>query len=173
MDQAMLSADCGRCAGLCCVALTFDRSSLFGFDKRAGEVCRHLQPDCRCRIHAELERRGFAGCARYDCLGAGQRVTQEIFGGRSWRTHPELLRPMLEAFRALRLVHGQLLLLREAGQLRLTPRQRRRRKALLHALQPEPGWSPAALLRFEAGTLPAETRRFLRSLRSGVTSGNR
>jgi hypothetical protein len=165
MDDALLHADCSRCVGLCCVALAFDRSSLFAFEKRAGEVCRHLRADCRCGIHEQLELRGLAGCVRYDCLGAGQRVTQQIFGGRTWRQYPELLRPMLDAFRALRLVHELLLLLREAGRLPLTAHQHRLRLRLLEVLHPASGWTSASLADFERGQRPTEARAFFAALK--------
>ena len=42
-----LTADCGRCFGLCCVALPFSRSADFAYDKPAGEPCVNLQPDSR------------------------------------------------------------------------------------------------------------------------------
>lgn len=168
MDDAMLRADCQRCAGLCCVALAFDRSSLFAFDKQAGEPCRHLQVNFRCGIHSALALRGFAGCATYDCAGAGQRVTQEVFGGRSWRHAPELLRPMLEAFRALRTVHESILLLRQAGHLQLSPRQSHVLSRMLLALQPADGWSLRSLMAFERGPLPGQIAAFLTTLKTAV-----
>jgi hypothetical protein len=62
--------------GLCCVLLPFSRSADFAFDKPAGEPCRHLTPEYRCRIHETLYAEGMRGCAAYDCFGAGQSVTQ-------------------------------------------------------------------------------------------------
>ena len=37
-----LTADCSKCAALCCVAMAFDKGDMFGCDKVAGEVCKHL-----------------------------------------------------------------------------------------------------------------------------------
>jgi hypothetical protein len=71
-----LTADCSRCVGLCCVVLRFARSADFAFDKPAGEPCRHLASDHRCRIHSRLAEAGMRGCVAYDCFGAGQAVTQ-------------------------------------------------------------------------------------------------
>ncbi len=70
-----LLADCSRCVGLCCVLLPFRRSADFAFDKAAGEACRHLAGDHRCRIHTTLLDDGMRGCVAYDCFGAGQEVT--------------------------------------------------------------------------------------------------
>jgi hypothetical protein len=71
-----LAADCARCVGLCCVLLPFQQSADFAFDKAAGEPCRHLTPEHRCRIHEQLYAEGMRGCVAYDCFGAGQSVTQ-------------------------------------------------------------------------------------------------
>ncbi len=78
---------------MCCVALAFDRSPLFAYDKPAGEPCANLSATGRCAIHTERAAKGFAGCEAYDCLGAGQAVTQgQARRGRSWRDDPALLR---------------------------------------------------------------------------------
>ena len=38
-----LTADCSRCAGLCCVLPAFAASADFAVDKPAGTPCRHLR----------------------------------------------------------------------------------------------------------------------------------
>jgi hypothetical protein len=103
-DAASLRADCSRCIGLCCVLLAFDRGPLFGFDKPPGQPCRHLDASDRCAIHPAREARGFTGCARYDCLGAGQAVTA-MFEGRSWRDDAVTMREMYDAFVRVREAH--------------------------------------------------------------------
>lgn len=133
-DDAMFRGDCGRCAGLCCVALSFDRGPLFALDKPAGKACPHLSPDCRCSIHAERAARGFAGCTAFDCRGAGQLATA-LFNGLSWRDNDAVHRQMLRAF-------GLLL---EIQRLRLVLRRLDRRD-VLGRLEPEDGWTLAALL---------------------------
>ena len=85
MDEvADLRADCARCSALCCVALPYAASADFAYDKPAGRPCRHLDGHA-CSIHAELPQRGFPGCTVFDCLGAGQQVTQHTYGGLTWR----------------------------------------------------------------------------------------
>ena len=134
MDDASFRGDCDRCAGLCCVALSFERGPLFALDKPAGEACPHLRADCRCSIHAERAARGFAGCASFDCRGAGQLATA-LFNGLGWRDSDAVRRQMLRAF-------GLLL---EIQRLRLVlPRLGRR--DLLRPLEPDGGWTLAALL---------------------------
>ena len=100
-----LGADCDSCVGLCCVALTFVRSADFAFDKPAGEPCRHLDGDRLCTIHDRLRPSGFKGCTVYDCFGAGQKVTQQLFDGRSWRAEPGLGPQMFAAFSVVRRLH--------------------------------------------------------------------
>lgn len=81
----VLSADCSRCDGLCCVLLSFRRSADFGGDKQAGTPCHHLDAGDRCGIHDSLRHTGWSGCASFDCFGAGQHLTHTTYAGRHWR----------------------------------------------------------------------------------------
>lgn len=110
MRRPDLVPDCGSCAGVCCVAPSFEASEDFAFDKPAGTRCPNLQRDHRCAIHAELTVRGFSGCAIYDCHGAGQRATRAFSG-----EHQESERN--EAFLVLRAVCELLWLATEAVKL--------------------------------------------------------
>ncbi|MER6091891.1 pentapeptide repeat-containing protein [Streptomyces bluensis] len=110
-----LRADCSRCFGLCCVALPFTASADFAVDKAAGEPCANLREDFRCGIHTELRQKGFTGCTVYDCFGAGQKVSQVIFGGRDWRTGSRAdARRMFDVFPVVRQLHELLRYLTEA-----------------------------------------------------------
>jgi hypothetical protein len=109
-----LQADCARCLGLCCVALPFARSADFAVDKPAGTPCTNLQADFRCGIHSALRGRGFAGCTVFDCLGAGQKVSQVTFGGRDWRDDDATARRMFAVFPLVRQLHELLVYLAEA-----------------------------------------------------------
>ncbi|MGW3917557.1 pentapeptide repeat-containing protein [Streptomyces sp. NPDC005070] len=110
-----LRADCGRCFGLCCVALPFSRSADFAIDKGAGEPCPNLRDDSRCGIHTRLRPAGFTGCTVYDCFGAGQHVSQVTFGGEDWRSGPkERARLMFDVFPVVRHLHELLRYLNEA-----------------------------------------------------------
>jgi uncharacterized protein YjbI with pentapeptide repeats len=114
-DRADLRGDCGRCFGLCCVALPFAASADFARDKDAGKPCPNLREDHRCGIHARLRTEGFTGCTVYDCFGAGQKVSQVTFGGRDWRTGgPEHARRMFDVFPVVRQLHELLWYLSEA-----------------------------------------------------------
>lgn len=109
-----LRADCASCVGLCCVALAFPRSADFAFDKEAGDPCTHLQDDFRCGIHPVLRERGFKGCTVFDCLGAGQKVTQVTFAGQGWREVPQSRELMFATFQVMRPLHELLWYLNEA-----------------------------------------------------------
>src|SRR6266581_794842 len=114
-DLAELRGDCGRCFGLCCVALPFAASADFAIDKPAGKPCPNLQGDHRCGIHAKLRQKGFTGCTVYDCFGAGQKVSQLTFAGQDWRTAGrEQSRRMFDVFPVVRQLHELLWYLTEA-----------------------------------------------------------
>jgi hypothetical protein len=110
------------------VAPAFAKSSDFAINKPAGTACPNLGDDFRCGIHERLEPRGFPGCVVFDCFGAGQRITQETFGGRDWRSAPELAGPMFAMLPIVRQLHELMWLLTEALELpeaaRIHPRLR-------------------------------------------------
>ncbi|SDE55431.1 Pentapeptide repeat-containing protein [Blastococcus fimeti] len=112
-----LSADCSHCAGLCCVAPAFAASADFAIDKPAGTPCPNLRDDFRCGIHDRLRPAGFPGCTVFDCFGAGQRITQQTFGGRSWRESPELAAAQFAVMPVMRQLHEVLWHLAEAATL--------------------------------------------------------
>ncbi|WP_354638656.1 pentapeptide repeat-containing protein [Kitasatospora camelliae] len=109
-----LLSDCGSCFGLCCVALAFSASSDFAANKDAGTPCRNLRDDFRCGIHRDLRQQGYRGCTVFDCFGAGQKVSQSTFDGRSWREHPETAERMFQVFPVMRQLHELLWYLAEA-----------------------------------------------------------
>jgi uncharacterized protein YjbI with pentapeptide repeats len=113
-DPGALRADCSSCFGLCCVVPTFVASADFALSKPAGTPCPNLRDDFGCGIHSDLRPSGFAGCTVYDCFGAGQRVAQLTFGGRDWRSVPEVADEMFAVFPVMRHLHELLWYLTEA-----------------------------------------------------------
>ncbi|MFD6953467.1 hypothetical protein A6A08_19010 [Nocardiopsis sp. TSRI0078] len=109
-----LRADCASCFGLCCVALPFAASTDFAVSKEAGEPCGNLTRDFRCGVHSQLRERGFSGCTVFECFGAGQKVSQATFSGRSWREAPETADTMFEVFPVMHRLHELLWYLAEA-----------------------------------------------------------
>jgi hypothetical protein len=169
---AELAADCSACQALCCVALPFERSEWFAFDKAAHVPCAQLSQHSRCAIHARLREHGQAGCEAYDCYGAGQRVCAELFAGRSWRSEPALLPAMCEALPRLRDVHELRLLLHEASRLELPSAPRAEQQRLLARLEPTHGFTPARLAELDLDGLRREVAALLRSLR-GLAAAHR
>jgi hypothetical protein len=159
------SPKCEDCAALCCVMLPFDGGEDFGFDKAGGLACKHLKGHA-CSIHANLAEQGFAGCLRYDCLGAGQRVVQEVFAGQSWRSDASLLGPMEQAFRAMRRLHEDHALLEAAARLPLTGDEDAKRLKLLADLGVGDRQTQASLSAYETGPKPRAVRDFLAQLKA-------
>ncbi|MDI6097916.1 pentapeptide repeat-containing protein [Actinoplanes sp. NEAU-A12] len=64
----------------------------------------------------------------FDCFGAGQRITQDTFGGRDWRSAPELAGDMFALLPVVRQLHELMWYLTEALKLddarRLHPKLR-------------------------------------------------
>jgi Pentapeptide repeats (8 copies) len=119
MGERVLEADCASCAGLCCVAPAFAASSDFAIDKPPGRPCPNLAKEggFGCTIHDRLVPSGFKGCVVFDCFGAGQRITQETFGGRTWRDHPAIAGDMFDLLQLVRQLHELMWLLTEALEL--------------------------------------------------------
>jgi hypothetical protein len=92
-------ADCSKCCGLCCVVPCFRSIQGFREDKRAEVPCVNLVSGHRCSIHATRELLGYSACRGFDCFGAGQWITQDLFNGASWSDAPDLAQPMFQAYR--------------------------------------------------------------------------
>nr|WP_320142063.1 hypothetical protein [uncultured Cohaesibacter sp.] len=168
MTETLLKPDCETCAALCCICLAFDKSDDFPINKPNGEPCPQLS-DCQtCKIYEEREQQGYRGCMHFDCLGAGQRVTQEVFGGRNWRDDPKLVDPMTRAFVIMLKVHELLGLLDAASRLPLTYEEMDRYDALMSDLEPPEGWTEELLEGFEGQGTEKAVHAFLKSLRHHV-----
>ncbi|SPF80751.1 hypothetical protein [Pseudoprimorskyibacter insulae] len=154
-----VKGDCANCAALCCIGLAIDKGTRFAIDKPAGVPCPNLDGHL-CRIHADLDARGFGGCTAYDCQGAGQRVTQELFDGADWQDDPRLIAPMMDAFRDLRTLHQMLALL--AVILPRLPEDDARKISDLAAPMMEP-LTPATAKALATGPLPDQIKSALRA----------
>lgn len=102
MGKLPTRSDCDNCAALCCIAYPSDDMPGFAARKEGGEPCPKLDACGRCTIYDRRKDEGFAGCLAFECFGAGQYVTQALFGSRDWRDDPDLLAPMIECFLAVR-----------------------------------------------------------------------
>lgn len=162
VEAPELNADCSRCAGLCCVLLPLRRSTDFAADKQAGRPCGHLDPADRCGIHDGLRERGWAGCASYDCFGAGQLLTERTYAGRHWRdADGEALAEMGQVLTVVRQLHEMLAHLAEVERRSPDPGARRLAAELVELSHGQ----PADVL---AVDLPAVRRRVSPVLRAAT-----
>ncbi|MDQ0430475.1 uncharacterized protein YjbI with pentapeptide repeats [Planomicrobium stackebrandtii] len=133
-DSTTFQADCANCFGLCCVALAFTASSDFPVDKAAGVPCKNLEDDFCCGIHRNLRLSGYSGCTVFDCLGAGQKVSQQTFGGISWKDRPQSAQQMFQVLPVMQQLHEMMLYLTQAierhGKGELETELRKSRKAI-------------------------------------------
>ncbi|WP_181034559.1 hypothetical protein [Arthrobacter sp. 08Y14] len=140
LDRQSLRPDCGNCFALCCTALGFSRTSDFAINKPAGTPCQNLNSDFSCTIHDILRPRGFHGCTVFDCFGAGQHVSQNLFQGISWKADPETAKDMFPAFKVVRQLHEMLWYLAEAAGRTFDPdtshQINERRRAIEDAMGP-------------------------------------
>lgn len=116
LGRDTLRPDCGNCFALCCTAFGFARSADFAIDKPAATPCPNLDQDFSCTIHDRLRPRGFRGCTVFDCFGAGQAVSRQLFAGISWRDAPDSRQDMFAAFKVMRQLHEMLWHLAEAQE---------------------------------------------------------
>lgn len=161
-----LTSDCSQCAGLCCVSFPFDTSEAFAYDKRGDEPCRHLNEAFGCNIHEARQENGFAGCLVFECYGAGQRVTQDLFGGRTWKEDPALLAPMGRAIRKMRQMHEFLNLLSTALSLDLPEAIKADIQVLIQDICPDTPFTTEGLESLDLVDLELRVQMTLQSLRA-------
>ncbi|MFD2925325.1 pentapeptide repeat-containing protein [Halobacillus naozhouensis] len=115
-----LKSDCKNCFGLCCVALPYAESADFPVNKDRGQPCQHLCANHLCSIHDQLREKGFRGCVTYECFGAGQHVSQNIFNGNNWRKESDRAKEMFAIFPIVQQLHEMLWYLMQALGLKET-----------------------------------------------------
>lgn len=147
-ERAELRADCARCSGLCCVALPYAKSAEFAFDKPAGRPCRHLD-HFSCAIHAQLSARGFSGCTVFDCLGAGQQVTQHTYGGTTWLDRPQQAGEIFAVFMIMRQLQELRWYLHQADRRDQPAEVRRRVQGFAERTREVSRMPPEELLRYD------------------------
>ena len=108
--------------------------------------------------HADLLGAAMGGCVAYECFGAGQRVSQETYGGATWRSHPGTARRMFAVFGVVRRLHEMLVLL---GQVPDSERLRDRVDALADG-------SPEQLLALDLDAVAEPVGRALRAHSAAV-----
>ncbi|MFZ2528522.1 MAG: pentapeptide repeat-containing protein [Rhodococcus sp. (in: high G+C Gram-positive bacteria)] len=156
-----LRADCSRCFALCCAAFGFTRSTDFAEDKPAGTPCRHLGADHSCTVHDGLLARGFRGCAAFDCFGAGQVVSQRVFGAAGPHPDPRTMRQMFAVFPIVKQLHEMIRHLYEAQDRTYDPDTARAAGDLAAHLTEQGCGDAAALLSIDTETLHSQVAAIL------------
>ncbi|KAA0955422.1 pentapeptide repeat-containing protein [Sporosarcina sp. ANT_H38] len=164
-----LTADCTKCFGLCCTALNIVASSDFPINKPAGTPCVNLQSDYGCQIHSNLRKRGFKGCTVFDCLGAGQVVSQVTFKGQSWRDNPEIGTKMFQVFPIMQQIHEMIAYAAEALSYDIPHALSKKLSVQLKEVQKLTNFDAEQLLsldivmyRFPLNKLLSETSKYIR-----------
>jgi hypothetical protein len=147
------------------VALHIEKSPSFAIEKPAGAPCPNLDSRHHCRIHNDLDARGFGGCIAYDCLGAGQRVIAEVHDGASWRDNFESLPAISLDFAKMREIHASLQLLHTATQLDLPPHKHTEIAEVMARLCPIEPWTRESFDQFDAPREIAAAQILLLSLK--------
>lgn len=168
LDQQSLRADCRNCFALCCTALGFTRSADFAIDKPAETPCTNLASDFSCTIHDKLRPRGFRGCTVFDCFGAGQNVSQNLFEGTSWKTNPEIKQDMFAAFKITRQLHEMLWYLAEASRRTYDPEIKHETLTLRAGIEHSMNGDLSTLLGLDVNGLHAQVRSLLMKVSEGV-----
>lgn len=172
-QRQSLRADCSTCFALCCTAFGFSRSADFPIDKPAGSPCRNLADDFSCTIHDRLRPRGFRGCTVFDCFGAGQNVSQKLFGGTSWVDDPDTKAEMFSTFAAVRQLHEMLWYLAEAQAKTFDPDTSTRALDLRLTIERVIGGTSAEVLALDLQRLHARVRETLVDVSEEVRAGYR
>jgi hypothetical protein len=168
VDENTFTADCEKCFGLCCTALSFERSSQFGHDKPGGQACQYLAADFRCRIHERREDLGYGGCEAFDCMGAGQRASA-AFAALNWQRDGAVTRRLHARFSQLLLLQEMRQALTTAQSLEISASQHAQRQDLLDRVAAEAD-SMASDVTTTAQVVLGESRGFLKSLAGSLVS---
>ncbi|MEE2523764.1 pentapeptide repeat-containing protein [Pseudarthrobacter sp. J75] len=171
LPSPALRPDCANCFALCCTAFGFSRSADFAVDKPPATPCANLADDFSCTIHASLPARGFRGCTVFDCFGAGQAVSQQLFDGVSWRANPSSRTEMFAAFGIVRQLHEMLWHLDEAGRRTFDPDLAADAYNLSHTISAVTRGAVRDLLTFDVGALHVRVRNLLMEVSEEVRAG--
>ncbi len=154
-------SDCDQCFGLCCTALPFAKSTDFAFDKEGGTPCTNLQLNYRCGIHQDLREKGLKGCTVYDCFGAGQKVSQIIYKGKDWRSHPATAKEMFTVFPIVQQIQEMIWYLHEALALEATTSFHNELRVQIEECECLTRESPENILRINVPELRANVNKLL------------
>lgn len=172
-----LKPECGKCFGLCCVALYFSKEDGFPTNKKAGSRCPNLKPDFHCAVHNKLGTLGLKGCIAYECFGAGQKVSKVTFGGQDWRKNPASADLMFDVFLVMRQLHEITWYLTESLSLTQTAPIKEDIREAIYETQQITQSTPHVLMEFNLSGHRAKINVLLKQasklVRSELSCGNK
>lgn len=127
-------------------SITLPKICRFPDDKESGEPCRHLRKDFLCKVHDQLRERGFHGCVSYECFGAGQKVSQLIYAGNDWRTHPSTSEEMFRVFPVVQQLQEMMVYVNQCMQLEETAPFLKQLGELYDTISTQTHQSPAEIM---------------------------
>ena len=101
--MSKFSYDCSKCAAFCCIALGYEKSDQFPYDKPQNERCKNLNNCDECTIHDQLEDQSYHGCIAFSCHGAGPHLVK-CYSKIDWKKNPQLTEEVYDKFHFLRAV---------------------------------------------------------------------
>jgi len=168
-NTELLSSNCEKCFGLCCVSLPFAKSIDFAFNKDSHIPCKNMESDFRCSIHQKLRENGFRGCTVYDCFGAGQKVSQDIFYGQDWKNNLELSIEMFSVFPIIQQIYEMLYYIDEAMNLEISETKLPELNDLFNKLYDLTNLEPKLILSLDL----SETRTKVNELLNSISNSYR
>ncbi len=99
--MSKFSYDCTKCAAFCCIALGYEQSDQFPYEKPQNERCKNLDSCDSCTIHDSLEDQNYHGCIKFSCHGAGPHLVK-CYSRVDWKKDPKLTQEVYDKFHFLR-----------------------------------------------------------------------
>jgi len=164
-----LSIKCEKCSGLCCTALYFAKTEGFPENKPSGKPCKNLMENFRCSIHEDLISSKMKGCLAYDCFGAGQKVTQNIYRQETFRTLPKLADQIFEVYLIVFRLHQMLWYLIEASTIIMDDASKYDIDVLIKENERMTGLQPEEILRLSLKEHHAQVNKILKKVEKQIS----
>lgn len=121
----------------------------------------NLEEDYKCRIHESLTQKGMKGCTTYDCFGAGQKVTAQIYSGETWRTLTGRTEEIFDIYLTVFRMQQMLWFLTEAGTILPACKLQPAINKLMKQNRQVTSGSPKEILNFDLETYKNKVNKIL------------
>lgn len=171
--QNRLKINCENCSGLCCVALYCARTDGFPENKDAGIPCKYLNSNFQCKVHSQLIDMNMKGCLAYDCFGAGQKVSQDLFSNITWQSNQEKSNLIFDVFLLVFQLHQMEWYLLESLLLDTDKRFSENIEQLIFKIEHVLEKSYENILNFDISSFRLEVNHILKSISKQYTKSNK